>query len=211
MSEESVSHQSRTDHGADTAPTAAHGPSGAAGKTGAADPTGGPAPRPPRLGLAAIAARRGAFAAVLAPVLACALTLGALTAWTASGAAGSPAEPTLVDARIMLPSNPEATAALFNLTNEGGADDALVRVSTPAKAGRVMLSRSVHENGVGTMQMVSSVGLPAGGSLEMSATGLDVMVEDPPPMRLGERVPFVLHFRDSPPLRVNALVVRPGS
>lgn len=154
---------------------------------------------------------KGALTAVLAPVLACVVTLGALTAWTASGAAGSPAKPTLVDARIMLPSNPEATAALFNLTNEGGADDQLVRVSTPAKAGRVMLSRSVDKNGVGTMEMVASVRLSAGGSVEMSAAGLDVMVEDPPKMRLGERVPFVLHFRDSDPLRVNALVVRPGS
>lgn len=184
--------------GADSVPAAA--------VPAAADGPGGRTRRPPRL-----AVGKGALAAVLAPVLACGITLGALTAWTASGAAGSPAEPTLVDARIMLPSNPDATAALFNLTNEGGADDELVRVSTPAKAGRVMLSRSVHKNGVGTMQMVTAAPLPAGGALEMSATGLDVMVEDPPPMRLGERVPFVLHFRDSAPLRVNALVVRPGS
>lgn len=200
MSEKSVSQA--TDAAPEpSAPTAADPTTGATG-AGA----GGTAPRKSRLAL-----NKGALTAVLAPVIACAVTLGALTAWTASGAAGSPAEPTLVDARIMLPSNPEATAALFNLTNEGGADDALVRVSTPAKAGRVMLSRNVHENGVGTMQMVSAASLPAGGKLEMSATGLDVMVENPPPMRLGERVPFVLHFRDSEPMRVNALVVRPGS
>ncbi|MFE6780258.1 copper chaperone PCu(A)C [Streptomyces sp. NPDC057702] len=194
------------------APDAADGPAGSASApptaadAAGADAARGAAPRSARFTL-----NKGALTAVLAPVLACVVTLGALTAWTASGAAGSPAEPTLVDARVMLPSNPEATVALFNLTNEGGADDQLVRVSSPTRAGRVMLSENVHENGVGTMRMVSAVRLPAGGKLEMSATGLDVMVEDPPPMRLGERVPFVLHFRDSDPLRVNALVVRPGS
>ncbi|MEK8173512.1 copper chaperone PCu(A)C [Streptomyces sp. M19] len=120
-----------------------------------------------------------------------------------------PGRPEVAEARLLLPSNPDATAAFFRLRNRGGADDALVRVTSPA-TGRAMLSRRVVRAGAGSMRMVSSAALPAHGTLRMSASGLDVMVQDPPPLRAGDRVPFVLHFRDSAPLRVMARVVRPG-
>ncbi|MFF8812607.1 copper chaperone PCu(A)C [Streptomyces pactum] len=147
--------------------------------------------------------------AALVPVAASALTLAGLSAWAGSGAAGSPSEPVVTRARVLLPANPDTTAAFFDIRNQGGADDELVEVSSPA-AGRAMLSRVEVRDGAGTMRMVPSVRLPAGGTLRMSTAGVDVMVDDPPSVRVGDRMPFVLRFRDAGPVRVEAVVVRPG-
>ncbi|MBL1096629.1 copper chaperone PCu(A)C [Streptomyces coffeae] len=149
--------------------------------------------------------------AALAPVVACVLTLAGLVAWTAAGAAGSPAEVEVTRARVLLPSNPEATAAFFDLRNTGGAADELLRVTTPS-ADRAMLSRRVVRRGAGSMRMVSSARIAAHGTLRMSAEELDVMLRPAPRrLRAGDRVPFVLHFRGSGRVRVEAVAVRPGA
>lgn len=147
--------------------------------------------------------------AALVPVAASVLTLAGLSVWTAMGAAGSPAEPVVTRARVLLPTNPDATAAFFDIRNRGGADDELLKVTSPA-TGRTMLSRVVVRNGAGTMRMLPSVPLPAGETLRMSTANVDVMVDDPPSVREGDKMPFVLHFRDSGRVPVDAVVVHPG-
>ncbi|QKV91536.1 copper chaperone PCu(A)C [Streptomyces sp. NA02950] len=146
-----------------------------------------------------------------APVVACALTLVGLVAWTVTGAAGSPADVHVTRARVLLPSNPDATAAFFDLRNTGGADDELLCVTTPL-TDRAMLSRRVVRRGAGSMRMVSSARIAAHGTLRMSAEELDVMLRPAPRrLRAGDRVPFVLHFRESGRVRVAAVAVRPGT
>ncbi|GHC43143.1 copper chaperone PCu(A)C [Streptomyces cinnamoneus] len=148
--------------------------------------------------------------AALVPVAACAVALGGLTAWTASGAAGRPAGVTVEDARVLVPFGIESTAAMVRLRNTGDEDDELVGVDVPS-AGGAMLSRTVVKNGAGTMRMVASVPVPARGTLEMSPHGLDIMVYRPPAVRVGERLPLVLRFRKSGTVRAEATVVRAGS
>ncbi|WP_058047724.1 copper chaperone PCu(A)C [Streptomyces roseifaciens] len=148
--------------------------------------------------------------AALVPVLACAVTLGGLCAWTASGAAGRPPAVTVENARVLLPLGRDDTAAFFRVRNDGDVDDELVGVDAPT-AGGAMLSRTVGKKGAGTMQMVRSATVPAGGTLEMSPHGLDVMVSAPPRLKLGDRLPFVLKFRGAGAVQVEAEVVRPGS
>ncbi len=140
---------------------------------------------------------------------ACAVTLGGLTAWAASGAAGRPANVHVTNARLILPFvTGDQTAALFRLTNPGASGDELTAVTSP-ETGPARLGRSVVRSGAGTMSMLPSVEVPAHGTLSMSPQGLDVMVDDPRPLHVGQRVPFVLYFRDSGPVRVTAVVVRP--
>ncbi|PNE30120.1 hypothetical protein AF335_30600 [Streptomyces eurocidicus] len=148
--------------------------------------------------------------AALVPLLAAAVTLGGLGAWTLSGAAARPATVTVDDARILLPFGADDTAAFFRIRNTGDVADELVDVDVP-DAGGTMLSRTVVERGAGSMRMLTSVPVPAGGTLEMSPHGLDVMVVRPPRLRLGERLPVTLRFRESGAVRVEALVVRAGS
>ncbi|AXE75909.1 copper chaperone PCu(A)C [Streptomyces atratus] len=150
--------------------------------------------------------------AVVAPLAAFSVALGGLTAWTASGAAGAPPRLEISDGRVFLPYNGNVdTAAFFRITNSGGADDRLVSV-TSAAVDSAMLSRHVrHDSGAGSMSMVGSVGLPAGETLAMSASTVDVMVKMKDRRQVGDVLPFVLHFRHSDPVEALAVVVRPGS
>ncbi|MEU1623870.1 copper chaperone PCu(A)C [Streptomyces sp. NPDC020096] len=150
-----------------------------------------------------------ALRAVLIPVTACAVGLGGLTAWTTSGAAGRPAHLGVTDARVLLPSGDgEATAAIFQLRNDGDADDDLVRV-TSEDTGQVMLARTVVRDGGGRMSMQRAATVPAHGWLQMTPFGLDAMVDNPPRLRVGDLVPFTLYFRDRAPVRIAAVVVSP--
>ncbi|MEV5380340.1 copper chaperone PCu(A)C [Streptomyces nondiastaticus] len=151
-----------------------------------------------------------AVRAALVPVVAGAVALGGLCAWTASGAAGRPPAVTVEEARVLLPLGRDDTAAFFRVRNEGDADDELIGVEAPT-AGGAMLSRTVVRKGAGHMEMVQSAPLPSGGTLEMSPHGLDVMVWAPPRLKLGDRLPVVLRFREAGTVRVEAEVVRAGS
>ncbi|MGW7489067.1 copper chaperone PCu(A)C [Streptomyces sp. NPDC054786] len=144
------------------------------------------------------------------PLLTCLATLGTLTAWTATGHAGRPAELSVPEGRVLIPSGSEATAAFFTLRNTGGADDVLTGVTGPA-GHRAMLSRTVDlGHNARSMTMVRAATVPAGGALTMTPTTLDVMVSPPPRLAPGDRLTFTLHFRHGPPRTVRARAVRPG-
>ncbi|MFD7102063.1 copper chaperone PCu(A)C [Streptomyces celluloflavus] len=144
------------------------------------------------------------------PLLTCLVTLGALTAWTTAGRAGSPAELSADEGRVLVPLSTEATAAFVTVRNTGGADDVLTGVTGPA-GHTTMLSRTVDiGRNAARMEMAGAVTVPAGGSLRMSPTGLDIMVSPPPRLAPGDRLTFTLHFRDSPPLTVRTRAVLPG-
>ncbi|MFE1173953.1 copper chaperone PCu(A)C [Streptomyces sp. NPDC058773] len=149
--------------------------------------------------------------AVAVPLLTCLATLGALTLWTATGNAGTPAALSVPEGRVLIPSGSEATAAFFTIRNTGGADDVLTGVTGPA-GHRAMLSRTVDiGNNARSMAMVRTATVPAGAALTMTATTLDVMVSPPPRLAPGDRLTFTLHFRHSPPRTVRAKAVRPGA
>ncbi|MEU6995382.1 copper chaperone PCu(A)C [Streptomyces sp. NPDC046465] len=162
--------------------------------------------RPSRRGL------RDGLVAALAPVAACAVALGALTAWTGSGGAGSPARVEVARGTVFLPAAGRTqTSAFFSIANSGGSDDRLTSVSSPV-FDEVMLSRLVSNGrGGATMGMVKSVDVPAREGLTMSPSGLDIMVRTRTPLKSGDRVPFVLTFRYGGRIEAEAVVVGPGS
>jgi copper(I)-binding protein len=148
--------------------------------------------------------------AVAVPLLTCLATLGTLTVWTATGNAGTPARLSVAEGRVLVPAGSEATAAFFTVRNTGGADDVLTGVTGPA-GHRAMLSRTVDiGHNARSMAMVRAATVPAGGTLRMTPTDLDVMISPPPALSPGDRLTFTLHFRDSPPRTVRARAVRPG-
>lgn len=145
----------------------------------------------------------------LSAVVASALALGGLTAWTAAGAAGTPAELEVTHARLLQPfPGRESTAVVFTVTNSGNADDRLVSVTSPA-VDEAMLSQDADAGeSAARMQMIASAKVPARGTLEMTPYGTDVMVELRDPVKLGQRIPFTLYFAQSGPVTTEALVVR---
>ncbi|MEU9113756.1 copper chaperone PCu(A)C [Streptomyces sp. NPDC048483] len=146
-------------------------------------------------------------AAAAVPLLVCLATLAMLVAWTATGNAGTPARLSAAEGRVLIPYGKESTAAFFTVRNTGTADDTLTGVTAPPGY-RAMLSRTVDiGRNARRMEMVRTATVPAGGSLRMTAAGLDVMVSPPPRLEVGDRLTFTLHFRDSPPLAVRTRAV----
>ncbi|MEU7576940.1 copper chaperone PCu(A)C [Streptomyces sp. NPDC041068] len=155
---------------------------------------------------------REASLAALAPLTACAVALGALTAWTGSGAAGSPARVEVEPGTIYLPTGDrKETAAFFRITNSGGSDDRLTSVTSPV-LDEVMLGRhTAAGDGAATMRMLDSAAVPAREGLTMAPLGVDVMARTRAPLSVGDRIPFVLTFRYGGRVSAEAVVVRPTS
>ncbi|MDT0438169.1 MULTISPECIES: copper chaperone PCu(A)C [Streptomyces] len=152
--------------------------------------------------------------AALVPVAACSVALAGLTAWTGAGRAGSPARIRVTQGKVLLPSAgvPE-TAAFFDIANEGGSSDTLLRVTARGVPDGVALSRHRMTGGNGAYRSpIASVAVAAGESLAMSPTGVDLTVPVPEGgWSAGDLVTFTLEFRRGGTVESVAVVVRPGS
>ncbi|MBV9023953.1 MAG: copper chaperone PCu(A)C [Streptomycetaceae bacterium] len=152
--------------------------------------------------------------AVLAPVVACSVALVGLTIWVGVGNAGSPARIHVTDGRVLLPvGGSQETAAFFRISNEGGAADRLVGVTSPDAPGGVTLARHrMTGGGAAYRALIESVGIPAQDTLTMSSYGVDLTVTSPAgEWRAGDLVPFTLEFRRSGRIKVLAVVVTVGT
>ncbi|MFJ4863630.1 copper chaperone PCu(A)C [Streptomyces sp. NPDC088748] len=114
--------------------------------------------------------------------------------------------------RVFLPyGKSRDTAAFFDITNIGGADDQLTGVTSPAVEDARLSRHRSSGLGADTMGMTGSVRISAGGTLTMSPFDVSVMARTRTGWKAGDIVPFVLHFRHSPPVTVMTVVVRPSS
>ncbi|MFF1701102.1 copper chaperone PCu(A)C [Streptomyces sp. NPDC058252] len=150
--------------------------------------------------------------AALVPVAACGLALAGLTAWAGSGNAGSPVRIEVAAGRVFLPyGDTRESAAFFRIVNSGGAEDRLVDITSGSLDGDITLSRHrTTGGGVAYRDPVDSAVVPARVGLTMSPHSLDATVRARAGWRAGDLVPFTLHFRRSGPVKVLAVVVRPG-
>jgi hypothetical protein len=151
--------------------------------------------------------------AALAPVAVCSIALGGLTTWVGAGKAGSPARVTVSVGRVFLPyGDTKETAAFFDITNSGGADDRLLGVTSSATSGEIALSRHrMIGSGAASKADVDSVPVPAGTEMSMSPNGLDVILRAKADWQPGDLVPFTLHFERSGVVKTLAAVVQPSS
>lgn len=158
---------------------------------------------------------RETYLAAAVPVIACLVGLCGLTAWTASGAAGTPPRIAVDDGRVLLPyAGEEDTSAFFRISNLGGADDELVAVTSPAVERAVPVrDRSGTGTGADATDTAGPVRIPAGGAVDMSplGSGARVKVKVRAGWQAGQVVPFVLHFRHGKPVETIAIAIRPGS
>ena len=94
--------------------------------------------------------------------------------------------------RYLLPSIP--AGGYVTLTNTGDANAVVTAAASPA-CGMIMLHQSEDSSGMSTMMDVSSVTVPAHGSVSFAPGGYHLMCMQPQ-MRVGERVPVTLSFED---------------
>ncbi|MEV7891139.1 copper chaperone PCu(A)C [Streptomyces sp. NPDC002817] len=151
--------------------------------------------------------------AALAPVAVCGVALGGLTTWVGTGNGGSPARVAVTNGRVFLPyGDSTETAAFFDLTNTGGADDRLVEVTSSATDAEITLSRHrMVDDSAATRTEVASAPVPAGRELAMAPDGLDVVLTAGTRWKTGDLVPFTLHFERTGAVATLAVVVRPSS
>lgn len=145
--------------------------------------------------------------AVAPPLGASCAALALLVTYTATGAAGDPPPRiTVVDARVMAaPAGSGSTAAYFEIRNTGRSKDTLLFADSP-ELGVSILRRTARRTGTGRTDPVWAVDVPAGGTVRMAPGGLGVVILDPPVLRAGQKVTYLLWFRQSGKVAVRASV-----
>lgn len=109
------------------------------------------------------------------------------------------------------PPGAEVAAAYFTLTNTGRQPAVLVAIDCPLAAA-AMLHRTSIVAGESRMRMVERLTIPPGRSATLAPGGLHVMLHQlKRALRVGERVPLVLHFIGGRELRIEATVRPLGS
>lgn len=96
--------------------------------------------------------------------------------------------------RVIVPSRP--AAGYFKLMNNGDKTIDLTAAASP-DCGKLMLHKSVHENGVEKMMMVKSVPVPAHGSISFEPGGYHLMCMSPSAnLKPGASTKVTLSFSD---------------
>ncbi|MGQ4384779.1 copper chaperone PCu(A)C [Streptomyces sp. SAS_270] len=146
--------------------------------------------------------------AVVPPLGASVGALALLAGYAANGAAGEPPPRIrVVDARVIAaPAGSGATRAYFEIRNTGPSKDTLLYADSP-ELGISILRRTVSRNGSELTDSVRAVEVPAGGTVRMTPGGLMVGILDPPVLKAGQQVPYLLWFKQSGKVAVRATVV----
>ena len=94
--------------------------------------------------------------------------------------------------RYLLPGLPAAGYMVLQNTGNGAA--ILTGASSP-DCGSLMLHQSQEMSGMSSMNMVSDVTVPAHGSVAFAAGGYHLMCMQPK-LKVGQKMPVALHFKD---------------
>ena len=96
------------------------------------------------------------------------------------------------------------------MKNSGAAADALVAAELPVAA-RAELHTHIKDGDVMRMRQVSSIDVPAGGTVNLQPGGLHIMLIDlKEPLRQGETFPLTLTFAKAGKVTVYVPVKSPG-
>jgi copper(I)-binding protein len=132
--------------------------------------------------------------------------LGAAAGCAAEAGASPPIQ--LATAYVPVPQTPGTTVAYVVIRNNGNADR-LVAAHTSA-GGRVTF-RVARGPGGAAMGTVTSVRIPAHGTLAMRPNGVHMLITGAGPMRGGKDITLTLDFAHSGPVSVVAQVTNPQS
>ena len=92
----------------------------------------------------------------------------------------------------------------FTAQNNSGREVAITGASSDA-CGMLMIHQSSNKGGMSGMDMVESVKVPAGGAVKFAPGGYHLMCEAPK-MKIGSKVPVVLHLSNGNAIAVGFAV-----
>ena len=155
--------------------------------------------------------------AAAGPVICAVVLTCLLSAWVASGGAGTLTRSRLqvtlaaVPMRAFTPSASAAVGAVrifLDIRNLSGTPDELIAVRSPIALRAVFTTH----RGLGTRQTtVSSLPIPANGTLTLSPLTDDVVLERTVPYEDTRAVPLTLVFRHAGEVTIDAPVTAPGT
>ena len=154
--------------------------------------------------------------AVAGPVACAAALIGLLSAWVASGGAGTL---TRVRIQVTLAAVPmraftsqaadavDAAGVYLTIRNLASTPDELIAVRSPVSRHVVLTERA----GVGARPAVDGLAVPANGTLSLSPLADDAVLENPVPFEGKQTVPLTLVFRHAGQITIYAPVTAPGT
>jgi copper(I)-binding protein len=160
---------------------------------------------------------KDALRAASVPVGCAVVLIGLLTAWVATGGAGTIHRVRLQVSQAAIPARgytASSAAAVHSvglyltIQNRTGQPDQLTAVSSPA-AGRIELTERQSVGGPRTV--VRQLTVPAHGTLRLTPFGDDVVLENPVAYETRASVPLVLTFQRTGRLSVDATVSAVGT
>lgn len=178
--------------------------------TGQATLTPAAVPRT-RLGELAVAA--------LTPVTCAVLLVGLLSAWVATGGAGTITRVRIqvslaaIPMRAFTPGAASATGAATTylvIRNLSDSADELVSAHSPI-ARHIVLTTRPADDAAGPRTVLADLVIPAHATITLSPFGDDVVLMDPAPLHAGQIVPLTLTFRNGGTITVQAAVTQPGT
>jgi copper(I)-binding protein len=150
------------------------------------------------------------LAGVAAAAIAVALS-GCSSSSTTTSTSSAPTTITVTAAHVNEPTMPDTTGAFAVVTNTGATAVSLTGVSVPADvAESAGLHETVMKDGAMAMQPVSSIPVPAGGTVELKPGGFHIMLMKPK-VTLGQMVAMTLTFSDGTSVSAAAPVTAPSA
>jgi len=155
--------------------------------------------------------------AAAGPVICAIVLIALLSAWVASGGAGTL---TQVRIKITLAAVPQraftvkaadaagAAYTFLSIRNLSSTPDELVAVRTPV-ASRALLTERTGLTG--KRVVVDGLAIPGDGTLSLSPLTTDVILENPSPFEATSDVPLTLVFRNAGTVTIEAPVTPPGT
>jgi copper(I)-binding protein len=155
--------------------------------------------------------------AAFGPVICAVVLIGLLSAWVATGGAGTLSRvrvQVILAAVPMRAFTPQAAAKVgpattfLTIRNLGGTPDELIAVRSPVARQVVLTIRSGPD---APRVSVSGLAIAAHGTLILSPFGDDVVLQHPAPFETSAGVPLTLTFRHAGTVTVEATVTAPGT
>jgi copper(I)-binding protein len=162
--------------------------------------------------------RRDLARGAIGPVICAVLLVALLSAWVATGGAGSLSRVRIQVSLAAVPMRaftPKAASAIgaattfLTIRNLSDTPDELIAARSPIARHVVLTTRPDPNTGPRTV--VAGIAIPADGTLTLSPFGNDLVLQDPAPFETTSTVPLILTFRDAGTVTIEATVTAPGT
>ena len=164
--------------------------------------------------------RRDLARGAIGPVICAVLLLALLSAWVATGGAGTLSRVRIQVSLAAVPMRaftPKAASAIGTATtfltirNLSDTPDELIAARSPIARHVVLTTRTGPYPNTGLRTAVAGLAIPADGTLTLSPFGNDLVLVDPTPFETSSTVPLILTFRHAGTVTIEATVTAPGT